>query len=154
MSFWRGDLSNLRDKDIEFLKTVSELSGLSMALWMTGRQLSDESWTSCRDSVHPCFTTEKLRSSLEGYCRGERPCIYLESDQIIYGIMPIGPSSLALGPAALWTPSEDQLQAYASWHELKDPIPIPKKDPDVIMRLMNLICLHFTDTSFPMEEIH
>ncbi len=147
------NLSKIWKSDTEFLQIVSELSGLSIAVWLTGKPLTARSWTSLKNAQHPCFTQDKLRSSLDDYCRRDRPCIFLESEQIIYGIMPIGPFSLLIGPAALWTPSEAYLQNYASVHEMESTIPIPMKDPEVIVKLMNLIHLHFTGISVPQQEI-
>ena len=51
--------------DIRFLQTVSELSGLSVAVWRTGKALAELSWTSCPGGEHPCFTQEALRLALE-----------------------------------------------------------------------------------------
>lgn len=153
MSSWQDDLSKAWKNDIEFLRIVSELSGLSIALWPTGKPLSSGSWTSCENAVHPCFTQETLRSSLEEYCRSDGPSIYFENDQILYGVMPIGAFALAIGPIAVRTASESKLQTYASDHGMERPIPIPRKDLGFITRLMKLLHLHFTGAAIPREEI-
>ena len=153
MSLGQEDLLKVWESDTQFLQVISELSGLSIAIWQTGKPLTSRSWSSIQDEKHPCFAQDKLRSHLEEYCRKDSPSIFLESDQIIYGIMPIGPFSLAIGPAALWTPSEEHMQNYASRHQMENAIPIPMKDPETIVKLMNLIHLHFTGTAITREEI-
>ena len=153
MSSWQDELSKAWKNDIEFLRIVSELSGLAIALWPTGKPLASGSWTSCENAAHPCFEQETLRASLEEYCRRDRPSIYFERDQVYYGVMPVGTFSLAIGPVAVWTASEPFLLAYASDHGLQKPIPIPKKDLGFISRLMKLLHLHFTGSSIPREEI-
>ena len=153
MSSWQDDLSKAWKNDIEFLQTVSEMSGLAVALWPTGKPISSGSWTSCADASHPCFSQEALRTSLEEYCRRDRPSLYFENDQVFYGVMPVGVFSLAIGPVAVWTASEPFLQTYASDHALTKPIPIPKKDLGYLTRLMKLMALHFTGSTIPREEI-
>lgn len=153
MTSSQEDLSKIWKSDTEFLQIVSELSGMAIAVWLTGKPLTPRSWTSIKDGNHPCFMQDELRASLEEYTRNDNPCIFLESQQIIYGIMPIGPFSLTIGPAAIWTPSESYLQNYALTHHMEKPIPIPMKEPEVIVRLMNLIHLHFTGISVPKQEI-
>ena len=153
MATGQMELPKVWKSDTEFLQIVSEVSDLSIALWLTGKPLTSSSWTSLKNTQHPCLTQDKLRSSLEDYCHRNNPCIFLETDQIIYGIMPIGPFSLAIGPAALWTPSASYLQTYAAAHNMESTIPIPMKEPEIIVKLMNLIHLHFTSISVPNQDI-
>lgn len=153
MSSWLDDLSKAWKNDIEFLGIVCELSGLAVALWQTGKALSEGSWTSCANNGHPCFTQEALHASLEEYCRSDRPSIFFENDSVFYGVLPVGSFSLAIGPAALWTTTESFLQTYASDHGMERPIPIPKKDLGYLTKLMKLMALHFTGSAIPWEEI-
>ena len=146
-------LPEIWKSDTEFLQLISELSGLSIALWQTGKPLTNRSWTSLKVRNHPCFRQDQLRIALEEYTRSDRPCVFLETEQMIYGIMPIGPFSLVIGPAAIWSVSEASLKSYARDHQLDEPIPIPMKEPETIVRLMNLIHLHFTGTAVPGQEI-
>lgn len=153
MSSLYGDLSAAWKNDIEFLRIVSELSGLSCALWLTGKPIPETCWTSCAGAEHPCFSHEPLRLALEEYSRGDRPSVFFENDQVFYGVTPIGSFSLVIGPAGLWPSSEAFLQSYAAGHGLKKPIPIPRKRLDVITKLMKLVYLHFTGAAIPREEI-
>ncbi len=153
MASGQESLPQIWKSDTEFLQLVSELSGLSIALWQTGKPLTERSWTSQKRRNHPCFRQEKLRSALEAYARADSPCIFLEKGQIFHGIMPIGPFSLTIGPASLWTLSETGLQDYVKDHHMDEPIPIPMKEPETVVRLMNLIHLHFTGSPVPRQEI-
>lgn len=139
--------------DIEYLRIVSELSGLQVAVWLTGKPVADTSWTSCAAAEHPCFSHEPLRASVEEYCRRNRPSIFFENDQVIYGVVPIGPFSLVIGPAAIWSVSEDFLESYAGSHGMSAPIAISRADLGVLSRYMELIFLHFNGTALPQEKI-
>ena len=153
MSSLRDDISEAWKNDIEYLRIVSELSGLPVAVWLTGKPLSEVCWTSCADAAHPCFSHEPLRASVEEYCRRDRPSIFFESDQVIYGVMPIGPFSLAIGPAAIWSVPEGFGESYARSHSLNASISLPRVDLGVLSRYMELIFLHFNGSALSREDI-
>ena len=153
MSSLRDDISEAWKNDIEYLRIVSELSGLPVAVWLTGKPLSEVCWTSCADAAHPCFSHEPLRASVEEYCRRDRPSIFFESDQVIYGVMPIGPFSLAIGPAAIWSVPEGFGESYARSHSLNASISLSKVDLGVLSRYMELIFLHFNGSALSREDI-
>ena len=154
MSSSYDEISEAWKNDIEYLRLVGELSGLSVALWRTGQPAAAERWTSCSGEAHPCFLHEPLRLALEGYCRERRPSIYFEDNHIIYGIMPIGSFSLAFGPAAVFSASEAFEQSYAVSHGLSTRMTIPRMDLGVLTRFMELAHIHFTGTAISREEIH
>ena len=139
--------------DIRFLQTVSDLSGLSVAVWRTGRPMEELSWTSSPDGEHPCFSHEPLRLALEEYCRADRPSIFFENNLAVYGIVPIGSFSLALGPSVIWSASEAYLQDYAHNHGMQNALIIHRTDLGVISRYMELVYLHFNGSSLPRETI-
>lgn len=153
MSSSRDEISAAWKNDIRFLQLLSELSGLPVALWLTGKPITEVRWTSCEGGAHPCFTHEALRTSLEEYCRSERPSLFFEDDQVIYAIMPIGSFSLVLGPSVIWSASESFLQSYAREHGLKAVLPMPRKEIDELSRYMELVSLHFTGAALPREQI-
>ena len=138
---------------LEYLRIVSELSGISVAVWLTGKPLAGSSWTSSADGAHPCFSHEPLRTAVEEYCRRGRPSIYFEADQVVYGVMPLGSYSLAIGPAAIWAVDGDFGEIYAQSHGLKAAVPMTRVDMGVLIRYMDLIFLHFSGTMVSREEI-
>lgn len=139
--------------DIRFLQTVSELSGLSVAVWRTGKSAEEICWTSDPNGEHPCFSHEPLRLALEEYCHADRPSIFFENDLAVYGIVPVGSFSLALGPAVIWSATETYLQDYARSHGVRNALPIPRADLGVMGRYMELVYLHFNGSSLPRETI-
>ena len=139
--------------DIRFLQTVSDLSGLSVAVWRTGKAAEEICWTSSPSGEHPCFSHEPLRIALEGYCRADRPALFFENDLAVYGIMPIGSFSLAIGPSFIWSASEAYLQDYARSHAVRNAFSIPRADLGVMGRYMELVYLHFNGSSLPRETI-
>ena len=153
MSSWNDDLSLAWKNDIRFLQILSELSGLTAALWITGRPVTEASWTSGPKGVHPCFSHEPLRRALEENCKKERSSIYFEDDQVIYAILPIGSFSLAIGPAAIWTASEDFPRSYAESHGCGEVLPIPRRDLSELSRYLELAYLHFNGSALPREAI-
>ena len=138
--------------DIRFLQILSELSGLSVAVWRTGKPAEESFWTSC-PSGHPCLSHEPLRLALEDYCRADRPALFFENDLAVYGIMPIGSFSLALGPSFIWSASEAYLQDYARSHGMQNALSIPRTDLSVMSRYMELVYLHFNGSSLSRETI-
>lgn len=153
MSSWYGDISEVWKNDIGFLQIVSDLSGLSIALWRSGESEKAFRWTSCKSSEHPCFSNDALRTSLEGYCRSGTPSIFVENDQVFYGVMPIGPFSLVIGPAANKVVSNDYLLAYSADHGTDIRVPIVKTDFATITQYMKLMHYHFIGTGISCEEI-
>lgn len=139
--------------DIRFLQTVSDLSGLSVAVWRTGKPVEELFWTSSPDGEHPCLSHEPLRIALEEYCRADRPALFFENDLAVYGIVPIGSFSLALGPSVIWSASEGYLLDYARSHGMQNALSIPRADLGVISRYMELVYLHFNGASLPREKI-
>ena len=139
--------------DIRFLQTVSELSGLSVAVWHTGKPVEEICWTSSPEGEHPCLSHAPLRIALEEYCRADRPALFFENDLAVYGIVPVGSFSLTLGPALIWSASEAYLQDYARSHGVRNALPIPRADLGVISRYMELVYLHFNGSALPRETI-
>ena len=139
--------------DIRFLQTVSDLSGLSVAVWRTGKPLEEVCWTSDPNGEHPCFSHEPLRLALEEYCRTDRPALFFENDLAVYGIVPIGSFSLAIGPSVIWSASEAYLQNYARSHGMQNALSIPRVDLGAIGQYMELVHLHFNGASLPRETI-
>ena len=146
-------ISEAWKNDIEYLRIVSELSGLPVAVWPTGKPIADTAWTSCAAAEHPCFSHAPLRASVEAYCRRDRPSIFFESDQVLYGVMPIGPFSLAIGPAAIRSASEDFLASYADSHGMKTSLVISRTDLGILSRYMELLFLHFNGAALPQDSI-
>lgn len=153
MASWNGDLSQAWKNDIRFLQVLSDLSGLSLALWLTGKPTTDFGWTCCAGGEHPCLCHEPLRRSLEEYCGRNHSGMFFEDDHVIYGIMPIGSFSLAIGPAVIWTTGEEFSRCYAESHGMKEEIPIPRRDFAQLGRYMELAYLHFNGSALPREEI-
>ena len=153
MSSMYDDISEVWKNDISFLQTLSELAGLPVALWRTGRPDLSGSWSSCDRALCPCFSHELLRLSLEEYCRVDRPGIFFENDQIIYGIMRIGSFFLSIGPASIWPVTETYEQYYAGSHGMEEPIRIIKKNLGEMSRFLELAYIHFTGTALSQEEI-
>ena len=151
--FLNDDLSAAWKNDTRFLQIISDLSGLSAALWLTGRPLEETCWTSSPSGEHPCFSHEPLRLALEDYCRAGGTTLFFENDMVVYGIMPIGPFSLAIGPAAIWSASGDYQRKYAHEHGMQGSLPIPRVDPGVIGKYVELIYLHFIGSALPKEKI-
>lgn len=147
------DISEVWKNDISFLQTISELSGLPVALWRTGGLLLQTAWSSCAPADHPCFSHEPLRLSLEEYCRSDRPSIFFETDQIIYGIMPIGSFSLSMGPASIWPVTEEYELSYARSHGMSAPISIHRKELGELSRYLELAHIHFTGAAVSWESI-
>lgn len=147
------DIPEAWKNDIRFLQTVSELSGLSVAVWRTGKAPAELSWTSSAGGEHPCFTHEALRLALEEYCRADRPALFFENDLAVYGIMPIGSFSLAVGPSVIWSASEEYLQQYARSHGMQGDLPIPRADLGTLSRYMELVYLHFNGAALPRENL-
>ena len=139
--------------DIRFLQTVSDLSALPVAVWRTGKPVEELSWTSSPGGEHPCFSHEPLRLALEEYCRADRPALFFENDMAVYGIMPIGSFSLAVGPSAIWSAAEAYLQQYAREHGMQGSLSIPRADLGVMSQYMELVYLHFNGSSLPREAI-
>lgn len=104
-------------------------------------------------AAHLCFSHAPLRTSLEEFCRRGRPSVFFENDRILYGAVPIGAFSLALGPAAVWPVSEGFCLAYASGHGMDGPLQLPKKDMGAVARLLKLVHLHFTGAALGHEDI-
>ena len=119
MSAGYDDISPAWKNDVEYLRLVNELSGLPVAVWFAGKPLSAGSWTSCAGGEHPCFTHEPLRRSLEECCVGDKPSISFENDLAIYGVVPVGPLCLAIGPGAVWTSPGEPEQSYAAARGLR-----------------------------------
>ena len=88
MSSRYDDISEVWKNDIGFLQVVSDLSGLSIALWRSGESEKTFRWTSCKSSEHPCFSNDALRVSLEGYCSNDMPSIFLEKNYVFMGSCP------------------------------------------------------------------
>ena len=139
--------------DIRFLQTVSELSALPVAVWRTGKTPEELFWTSSPNGEHPCLSCESLRHALEEYCRTDRPALFFENDLAVYGIVPVGSFSLALGPSVIWSASETYLEDYARSHWMQGELLIPRADLGVISRYMELVYLHFNGASLPRETI-
>ena len=154
MSALYNEITAAWKNDIGFLRILSELTGLSAALWLTGRPLSEACWTDREGGAHPCLTHEPLRRALEEHCRTDRPGIFIEDNGVIYGIMPVGPFSLAIGPAAAQPLSDGFLQAYRQSHGLGACIPIPRKELGILTRYMELANIHFTGKAVAGEEIN
>ena len=152
MSSLYESISDVWQNDIRFLEALSELSGLHTALWLTGQPVGDISWTSC-GHVHPCFTHEPLRQALEQCSSSGEPGIFLESDHFVYGVIPVGPFSIAVGPSSLWTLPETSVKDYLAGHGIEESFPIPRKELGVISHSLELISLHFKGTAPAHEEI-
>lgn len=151
MSSWYDGISEAWNNDIEFLRIVSDLAGLPIALWFPGEPGTASRWTSGKS--HPCFSDDALRASLERYCRSDTPSIFVENDQVFYGIMSIGPFSLAIGPAANKAASNDYLLTYLTDHGMDTRTPMAKTDLDTMTQYMKLIYCHFMGTAISREEI-
>ena len=139
--------------DIRFLQTVSDLSALPVAVWRTGMPVEELFWTSCSSGEHPCLSHAPLRLALEEYCRADRSSIFFENDLAVYGIVPVGSFSLALGPAVIWSASEAYLQDYARSHGMQNALSIPRADLGAMSRYMELVYLHFNGSSLPRGTI-
>ena len=147
-----GDaISQAWRNDIRFLQLVGELSGLAVALWRTGRQDDAMRWSSA--SNHPCLCHEGLRQALEDYSRRGRPSLFFEDDRVIYAAVPVGPFTVALGPAAVLTASEETVREYAEGHGMDGAVPIPRCDLGTMERYMELTYLHFTGSALSREDI-
>ena len=147
-----GDaISQAWRSDIRFLQLVGELSGLAVALWRTGRQDDAMHWSSAPN--HPCLCHEGLRQALEDYSRSGRPSLFFEDDRVIYAAVPVGPFTVALGPAAVLTASEETMREYAVGHGMDGAVPIPRCDLGTMERYMELTYLHFTGSALSREDI-
>ncbi len=147
-----GDaISQAWRSDIRFLQLVGELSGLAVALWRTGRQDDAMRWSSAPN--HPCLCHEGLRQALEDYSRRGRPSLFFEDDRVIYAAVPVGPFTVALGPAAVLTASEETVREYAEGHGMDGAVPIPRCDLGTMERYMELTYLHFTGSALSREDI-
>ncbi len=153
MSSWNDDISAVWKNDIGFLQIISDLSGLPIALWFPGEFGTESRWTSRGLSEHPCFCSETLRTSLEYYCRNGEPSIYYETEQIFYGVIPIGPFLIAMGPAVKNTVPDEYFLDYSTDHGLEFPVSNVKIDWETISRYMKLIHYHFMGTAVSREEI-
>lgn len=153
MLTWYDGISEAWKNDIRFLQIISELSGLPIALWFPGEQEEKFRWTSSKSAEHPCFSDDALRTSLEQVCRNGEPSIYYETEQIFYGVMPIGPFRLAIGPAAKNTVQDETIVKYATDHGMEAPIPIGKIDWETMSRYLKLMYCHFMGSTVPQEEI-
>jgi AraC-like DNA-binding protein len=153
MSFWYDNISEVWKNDIDYLQIVSDLSGLQVALWRFGELERAFHWTSCKSSEHPCFSNDVLRASLEGCCRNDMPSIFVENNFVFYGVMPIGPFSLVIGPAAYKVVSNDYLLAYSADHGMDALVSIVKADFTTITQYMKLMYCHFMGTTISCEEI-
>ena len=153
MSAGYDDISPAWKNDVEYLRLVNELSGLPVAVWFVGKPLSAGSWTSCAGGEHPCFTHEPLRRSLEECCVGDKPSIFFENDLAIYGVVPVGPLCLAIGPGAVWTSHGEPEQSYAAARGLRRSIPSNRADLGTLSRYMELVYLHFNGAALPVEHI-
>lgn len=69
MNSWYDDISNAWKNDVGFLRIISELSGLPIALWTPGEAEKNIRWTSMDADEHPCFLSDTLRVSLERYSK-------------------------------------------------------------------------------------
>ena len=141
--------SEVWKNDIGFLQIVSDLSGLSAALWTAGKPKEAGSWTSSGTFVHPCFVNDSLRTELEKVCHGDQPGIYFDNDQFFYGAMQIGPFCLALGPAAVFYAHKETIRQYAETYGCEESA-IVKTDLIKLTQYMNLLHYHFIGT--PIRE--
>ena len=130
---------------------VGELSGLTVALWRTGRQDDAMHWSSAPN--HPCLCHEGLRQALEDYSRSGRPSLFFEDDRVIYAAIPVGPFTVALGPAAVLTASEETMREYAVGHGMDGAVSIPRCDLGTMERYMELTYLHFTGSALSRGDI-
>ncbi len=141
--------SEVWKNDIGFLQIVSDLSGLSAALWTAGKPKEAGSWTSSGTFVHPCFVNDSLRTELEKVCHGDQPGIYFDNDQFFYGAMQIGPFCLALGPAAVFYAHKETIRQYAETYGCEEKT-IVQTDLIKLTQYMNLLHYHFIGT--PIRE--
>ena len=141
--------SEVWKNDIGFLQIVSDLSGLSAALWTAGKPKEAGSWTSSGTFVHPCFVNDSLRTELEKVCHGDQPGIYFDNDQFFYGAMQIGPFCLALGPAAVFYAHKESIRQYAETYGCEEKT-IVQTDLIKLTQYMNLLHYHFIGT--PIRE--
>ena len=149
MASWADGISDAWKNDVDFLRLVSELSGLSAAIWMTGRPPKEACWSTLGEA-HPCFTDDALRSALEEHCSGGAG-LYFASEFIYYGIVAVGPFSLALGPAAIRAASASYLQQYAEACGLDAQIKLQTRDLGTVSKLLNLLHCHFIGTPMASE---
>lgn len=148
MASWQEGLSQAWKNDISFLQLVSDLSGMAIALWVSGDGETGARWASCPCEVHPCFASPALRTTLEEHCRGGMPSIYLENNLVFYGVMPIGAFALAIGPATFLSVPGDSIRTDSAGLQ-----PVARADLDTVARYMKLIYHHFMGTAVCCEEI-
>ncbi len=152
MASWADGISDAWKNDIGFLQLVSELSGLSAAIWMTGRTPKEACWSTLGEA-HPCLTDDALRKALEESCGGGSAGLYFDTDCIFYGVLPVGPFSLALGPAATGAATAALLQNYAEDYGLDAQIKIQTRDLRTVSKLLNLLHCHFIGTPMSGEPL-
>lgn len=153
MNSWYDGISAAWKNDVGFLQVVSDLSGLLIALWFPGESGTASHWTSGGASEHPCFCNEDLRMSLEQYCRDGDPSIYFETDRIFYGVIPIGPFTLAIGPAVINTVPDEYFLKYSADHSMESTVPNVKINLETMSRYLKLMHYHFMGTAISHEEI-
>ncbi|MBR0162461.1 MAG: helix-turn-helix transcriptional regulator [Oscillospiraceae bacterium] len=130
--------------DIGFLQILSDLSGIPVVLWLTER-VDEYAWASGTSS-HPCLNDGELRAALERHTRKGTPNIYFADEQAFYGVIPIGPFSLAIGPAAIGTASGSGLRKSDA------DMVLAKTDLATLTQYMKLAYCHFTGTPAAQEE--
>ena len=139
--------------NLEFLQTISDLSGIPAALWVTGR--TDEfSWSSRTPFRSLCLSDDAIRMALEKHLRKDTPSIYFEDtdDRIFYGLLPVGDSVLTLGPATIGLAQGNYHREEAGKQSPHAEKPIAKTDLVLLSQYMKLIYYHFTGTAVFREE--
>lgn len=152
---WNDAMLGPWKNDMGYLYVINELSGLPLALWTVGEAAAEEKiqWTSSPSGEHPCFTSSRLRLVMEHYALVGAPILYMEDDAFFYGVMPVGPFCLVIGPATINTVSDETVQRYSEEHGLTEPVPSVKSDLKTVSRYLKLMHYHFLGTATPQEDI-
>ena len=149
----RSQLENITDlmkNDIGFLQILSDLAGIPIALWLTER--ADEyAWASSTSSAHPCLVDDELRAALERHMRKGTPNIYFADEQVFYGVIPIGPFSLVIGPASIGAASGNYMRNDKSEQKPDTAGPVAITDLATLTQYMKLAYCHFTGTPAVQE---
>lgn len=137
--------------DTGFLQILSDLSGIPVVLWLT-EKADEYAWASCTSSIHPCLADDELRTALERHLRKGTPNIYFADEQVFYGVIPIGPFSLVIGPAAIGTASGSCLRKSEAEQCSDADKALAKTDLATLTQYMKLAYCHFTGTPAVHEE--
>ena len=150
--FQYENITDIMKNDIGFLQIISDLSGIPVVLWLT-EKADEYAWTSYTSFCHPCLTDGELRTALEKHLRKGTPNIYFADEQVFYGVVPIGPFALAIGPAAIGSVSRGYLREKEAEQGEGAGNSVAKTDLTTLSQYMKLAYYHFTGIPAFHEEL-